>query len=101
MVCQSVEVCIKHSIVKGISYNFVLVGVADGVGGWRQYGIDSSLFSSALMESCKRFVLEGGLESSSPINIIKAGFQDLTEHKEPLFGGYRVITKFFVCALNL
>lgn len=63
-----------------------VLGVADGVGGWRQYGIDSSLFSSALMESCKRFVIEGGLETPSPINVIKAGFQELTEHKEPLFG---------------
>ena len=65
---------------------FLWSGVADGVGGWRRYGIDSSLFSTALMESCKRFVLEGGLETPSPLNVIKAGFQELTEHKEPLFG---------------
>lgn len=69
--------------------NFLWLGVADGVGGWRRYGIDSSLFSTALMESCKRFVLEGGLETPSPINVIKAGFQELTEHKEPLFGGLK------------
>ena len=62
------------------------LGVADGVGGWRHYGIDSSLFSSALMESCRRFVMEGGLETPSPISVIKAGFQELTEHKEALFG---------------
>ena len=74
-------------IIYLLSFIFMLLGVADGVGGWRHYGIDSSIFSSALMESCKRFVLEGGLDSPSPINIIKAGFQDLTEHKEPLFGG--------------
>ena len=67
--------------------DFLWLGVADGVGGWRRYGIDSSLFSTALMESCKRFVLEGGLETPSPISVIKAGFQELTEHKEPLFGG--------------
>ena len=66
---------------------FFWLGVADGVGGWRHYGIDSSLFSTALMESCKRFVLEGGLETHSPISVIKAGFQELTEHKKPLFGG--------------
>ena len=66
---------------------FLWLGVADGVGGWRHYGIDSSLFSTALMESCKRFVLEGGLETPSPISVIKAGFQELTNHKEPLFGG--------------
>jgi len=63
-----------------------VLGVADGVGGWRHYGIDSSLFSSALMESCRRFVMEGGLETPSPISVIKAGFQELFEHKEPLFG---------------
>ncbi|XP_078363501.1 protein phosphatase PTC7 homolog [Oculina patagonica] len=64
----------------------LVVRVADGVGGWRHYGIDSSLFSSALMESCRRFVMDGGLETPSPISVIKAGFQELTEHKEPLFG---------------
>ena len=64
----------------------ICLGVADGVGGWRHYGIDSSLFSSALMESCRRFVMEGGLETPSPISVIKAGFQELFEHKEPLFG---------------
>ena len=70
-----------------ISVFIISLGVADGVGGWRHYGIDSSLFSSALMESCRRFVLEGGLEATpSPVSIIKAGFQDVTEHKEPLFG---------------
>ena len=74
--------CYHHIII----YLFYLSGVADGVGGWRHYGIDSSLFSSALMESCKRFVLEGGLETPSPVSIIKAGFQELAEHKEPLFG---------------
>ena len=61
-------------------------GVADGVGGWRQYGIDSSLFSSALMEGCRRFVLEGGLQVPSPLSIIKAAYKELTEHKAPLFG---------------
>lgn len=30
--------------------------------------------------------MEGGLETPSPISVIKAGFQELTEHKEPLFG---------------
>ena len=28
------------------------VGVSDGVGGWNQYGIDCSLFSSTLMKEC-------------------------------------------------
>ena len=27
-----------------------MIGVADGVGGWRQYGVDPGLFSSNLMK---------------------------------------------------
>ena len=29
------------------------MGIADGVGGWSNYGIDSSKFSTSLMENCK------------------------------------------------
>lgn len=32
------------------------LGVADGVGGWFQYGIDPSLFSQQLMNECKRII---------------------------------------------
>jgi hypothetical protein len=32
------------------------LGVADGVGGWCQYGIDPSLFSQQLMNECKRII---------------------------------------------
>lgn len=32
------------------------LGVSDGVGGWNNYGIDSSLFSNALMQECKKFI---------------------------------------------
>lgn len=64
-----------------------VLGVADGVGGWRQYGIDSSVFSSSLMKSCEAFVLQGGLKPPpSPVNIVKAGYEELTEQKAPCFG---------------
>lgn len=53
---------------------FFWLGVVDGVGGWRRYGIDFFFFSIVLMESCKRFVLEGGLEILFFINVIKVGF---------------------------
>ncbi len=32
------------------------VGVSDGVGGWSNYGINSSLFSGTLMKECQRFL---------------------------------------------
>lgn len=31
-------------------------GVSDGVGSWGNYGIDSSLFSNALMRECQKFI---------------------------------------------
>mmetsp|Transcript_3396 Transcript_3396/g.9476 ORF Transcript_3396/g.9476 Transcript_3396/m.9476 type:complete len:688 (-) Transcript_3396:344-2407(-) len=33
-------------------------GVADGVGSWRQYGVDPRLFSRKLMEECENILLE-------------------------------------------
>ena len=44
-------------------------------------------------------MLEGGLETPSPINVIKAGFQELTEHKEPLFGMYNFRLLFLMLFL--
>jgi len=32
------------------------IGVADGVSGWYQYGIDSSKFSTLLMENCRKYI---------------------------------------------
>ena len=36
-----------------------VIGVADGVGGWRQYGVDPGQFSSQLMYNCERLVKAG------------------------------------------
>ena len=36
-----------------------VTGVADGVGGWKKYGIDPSQFSSQLMRNCADIVNEG------------------------------------------
>ncbi|XP_046840868.1 protein phosphatase PTC7 homolog [Xenia sp. Carnegie-2017] len=63
-----------------------VLGVADGVGGWRNYGIDPSLFSSALMENCKNLIEQGLLNDPSPIEIMKEGYHEIFENKEPLFG---------------
>ncbi|CAB4037930.1 phosphatase PTC7 homolog, partial [Paramuricea clavata] len=63
-----------------------VLGVADGVGGWRHYGIDPAVFSSALMENCKRLIERGLLENPTPVNIMKEGYHNISENKEPLFG---------------
>lgn len=58
-----------------------VIGVADGVGGWRNYGIDPSSFPRTLMLVCERMVREGHFVPQSPANIIAAGYSEMMEQK--------------------
>lgn len=60
--------------------------MADGVGGWRNYGIDPSTFPRKLMQACERLVTEGRYQPQSPANIIAASYHEILEQKEPLIG---------------
>uniref|UniRef100_T1J6J6 Protein phosphatase n=1 Tax=Strigamia maritima TaxID=126957 RepID=T1J6J6_STRMM len=51
-------------IAKHISAD--VLGVADGVGGWRTYGIDPSFFSASLMHTCDRLVSSGQFNPCLP-----------------------------------
>ena len=46
--------------------NADVIGVADGVGGWRAYGVDPGLFSNHLMRNCERLVKAGFFVNNSP-----------------------------------
>ncbi|XP_016102669.1 protein phosphatase PTC7 homolog [Sinocyclocheilus grahami] len=61
-------------------------GVADGVGGWRDYGVDPSQFSATLMKTCERLVKEGRFTPSSPVGILTSGYYELLQNKVPLLG---------------
>ncbi|XP_014819755.1 PREDICTED: protein phosphatase PTC7 homolog isoform X1 [Calidris pugnax] len=63
-----------------------LLGVADGVGGWRDYGVDPSQFSGTLMRTCERLVKEGRFVPSNPVGILTAGYCELLQNKVPLLG---------------
>ncbi|KAJ3605698.1 hypothetical protein NHX12_027742 [Muraenolepis orangiensis] len=63
-----------------------VLGVADGVGGWRDYGVDPSQFSNTLMRTCERLVKEGRFTPSQPVGILTAGYYELLQNKEPLLG---------------
>ena len=52
--------------VASVKGNADVIGVADGVGGWRDYGVDPGLFSNHLMRNCERLVKAGFFISSSP-----------------------------------
>ncbi|XP_043602471.1 protein phosphatase PTC7 homolog isoform X3 [Bombus pyrosoma] len=47
-----------------------VIGVADGVGGWRHYGIDPGEFSSFLMRTCERLVSMGRFTPSEPAGLL-------------------------------
>lgn len=86
--------------------NVDVMGVADGVGGWREMGIDPSKFSSSLMQQCKRIVEHDLMNSATlknmptstststasraqqvgertPIDILVESYQSLRESKDP------------------
>ncbi|KAL1140538.1 hypothetical protein AAG570_000468 [Ranatra chinensis] len=47
-----------------------VLGVADGVGGWRHYGIDPGEFSTFLMRTCERLVTTGRFTGSEPAGLL-------------------------------
>jgi len=64
----------------------VIIGVADGVGGWRHYGIDPSLFSKKLMDACEMLVKSDRFVPNRPVELLASGYQELLEDKKPLVG---------------
>lgn len=63
-----------------------VIGVADGVGGWRAYGVDPGQFSLHLMRSCERLVKAGYFISDQPARLLAAGFREMQECKKPVIG---------------
>ena len=62
------------------------IGVADGVGGWRQYGIDPSQFSKKLMQTCEMLVKTGRFVPNRPSELLASGYKELLEDKAALAG---------------
>lgn len=63
-----------------------VIGVADGVGGWRAWGIDPGEFSQSLMLSCERIVVTGSFSPSEPAAIIARAYHELLENKSHILG---------------
>jgi len=63
-----------------------VIGVADGVGGWRAYGVDPGLFSNHLMRNCERLVKAGFFISNSPKALLEQGFREMQESKAQIIG---------------
>ena len=54
-----------------------VLGVADGVGSWKNYGVDPSHFSMNLMKNCKRLVQGGNFVSNKPEELLDAAFHEM------------------------
>jgi len=66
--------------------NADVIGVADGVGGWRAYGVDPGLFSNNLMRNCERLVRAGFFTNSHPKALLEQGFREMQENKQQIIG---------------
>lgn len=64
--------------------NGVVCGLADGVGGWADSGVDASHFSQALMWHSRAQVLEGA--AGSPVGILEQAYQGVLQEKDVLAG---------------
>jgi protein phosphatase PTC7 len=62
------------------------IGVADGVGGWRNYGIDAGEFSNFLMRTCERLVQSNIFNPQHPVDLLANSYYELLEHKKPILG---------------
>jgi len=69
-----------------VGTNADVIGVADGVGGWRAYGVDPGLFSVNLMKCCERLVLAGYFAGNQPAKLLAQGFREMQENKQPIIG---------------
>ncbi|KAJ1350639.1 hypothetical protein KIN20_006472 [Parelaphostrongylus tenuis] len=64
--------------------NTFVVGVADGVGGWRKYGIDPSEFSRKLMRECEKRVASGDFDPRKPETLLEKAFKATAEAPRPV-----------------
>lgn len=71
---------------------YFVSGVADGVGGWRNYGIDPGEFSSFLMKTCERLVTSGRFSCTEPTSLLARSYYELLENKQPILGKITIIT---------
>ncbi|ODN05843.1 Protein phosphatase PTC7 [Orchesella cincta] len=56
-----------------------VIGVADGVGGWRNHGVDPGEFSFSLMRACEKLVENDLFSPTKPERLLANGFSRIRE----------------------
>lgn len=60
--------------------------MADGVGGWREYGVDPSQVPKTIMSLCARLVDNGKFSASSPEQLLERAYDEASMHKDAVMG---------------
>ncbi|XP_020814636.1 protein phosphatase PTC7 homolog fig [Drosophila serrata] len=63
-----------------------VLGVADGVGGWRDMGVDPGRFATELMSCCSRQAQRPEFDGKNPRELLIAGYRELTHREQPVVG---------------
>jgi len=63
-----------------------VIGIADGVGGWRRYDVDPSKFTRGLMQNCERLARTTTSEILSPVGLLQRAYEQMMNMKTPLLG---------------
>jgi protein phosphatase PTC7 len=54
-----------------------IMGVSDGVGGWRDQGVDPSIFSGTLMKNCLDLAKSSKFNVQSPVGLMEDAYNEL------------------------
>jgi len=84
--CYISSVCVVIMYHRTSLFALYHIGVADGVGGWRTYGVDPSQFPKSLMAACERMVHSGQFTPRRPVDVLSSGYNEIQQDKAPLIG---------------
>ncbi|XP_017099989.2 protein phosphatase PTC7 homolog fig [Drosophila bipectinata] len=63
-----------------------VLGVADGVGGWRDMGVDAGRFAKELMGCCCGHAEQVDFDARNPRALLVSSYQDLKDREDPVVG---------------
>lgn len=63
-----------------------VLGVADGVGGWRDMGVDAGRFAKELMGCCCGHSEQVDFDGRHPRNLLVSSYQELKNRDDPVVG---------------
>ncbi|KAF2360359.1 PPM-type phosphatase domain [Trinorchestia longiramus] len=84
--CKQKNVVLLKSIAERAKCTVTTWRVADGVGGWRAWGIDPGEFSHTLMQSCERLVTTGAYCPTAPASLLAKAYSELELSKKHILG---------------